>query len=671
MVHQAVTLDARSRADVVLKAITPLSDDTKVVVRRREGLQVYWYTFTVSQAKTALRHAAPDMVLREALNLHESGSEPAVQVSDATWPAAGVLLDGDAVLGVLEASGTSGSRGDIRAPVVPPPSVPGIPASPGLEVNIQPSVPQASFEAYPAINAPSQVAPAVAFTLEVGLRRELQAGARAEGLQIANAPASFTLGVQVFAPGFAFVDGHQRDMVVQRDQPESALVTFSLVALELAANEPAVDREITVQVSYQGQPLARAWHDVRVVRAGVVVPPVAVRGAVATPLHTVVGPPIDLIAYIEPGEGPGDLLWRLESPHAFPAPNANDLESQIAGDNGQLFAAELVRNLAQHDGQATIVSSMRGVGREVAAVMPVGFFRALSAVWQAVRVQNASAVPSVLLVSSSLYVPWELAWLEENVTVEVGLLDAARPASLGAQCRVGRWLPPERKTFAGRVPALPPAPSRSVAGMVVVVGNYSPQSGLNELKEALEEGRALVAKYAPKTVGLRATRADVDRVLDNQVERDLKPVSLEVLHFACHGSFDPGHPAHNGLILEDGVTRLDPLLISGSALGNQQPFVFLNACQSALPQQDLSDAGGFARAFVMLGCRGFLAPLWNVNDVLAKEIALRFYQQALEQGVAVGEVLRDVRQAFAVGAGVPPSTPMAYVFYGHPDLVLQ
>ena len=104
------------------------------------------------------------------------------------------------------------------------------------------------------------------------------------------------------------------------------------------------------------------------------------------------------------------------------------------------------------------------------------------------------------------------------------------------------------------------------------------------------------------------------------------------------------------------------------------PLIFLNACQLAQSTGDLlCDYGGLAGAFLIEGCRGFLAPLWSVDDTQAHDLAIEFYRLALTEGVEVGEVLRRLRLLFltsAKTAGHARTTPLAYVFYGHPELHL-
>lgn len=85
----------------------------------------------------------------------------------------------------------------------------------------------------------------------------------------------------------------------------------------------------------------------------------------------------------------------------------------------------------------------------------------------------------------------------------------------------------------------------------------------------------------------------------------------------------------------------------------------------------LGSYGGMAAAFLNEGFRGFVAPLWAVNDRLAHKIALKFYEKTLDDQEPVSEALRSLRTDYDPDKPMPSSTPLAYVFYGHPDLVLE
>ncbi len=252
--------------------------------------------------------------------------------------------------------------------------------------------------------------------------------------------------------------------------------------------------------------------------------------------------------------------------------------------------------------------------------------------------------------------PWELASLQE-IDLADGLVDQNLPPILGVQVRIGRWLPSAiRRRRVGAHPAQPPAAERSVARFALVVGDYLAERGQRPLPKAKEEGQALAAKYP--NVWRAATATDLDELLDDRLTEQGDHVSVQVIHIACHGEVDPANPRYSGIVLSDADLRLGQMGVTGSKLvATEEPFVFLNGCELGLGSEMLGDPGGLAPAFLGSGCRGFLAPLWLVNDTVAHDLALQFYEMALGEGIAVGEVLRRMRQHYKPGDGERPHRP--------------
>ena len=82
--------------------------------------------------------------------------------------------------------------------------------------------------------------------------------------------------------------------------------------------------------------------------------------------------------------------------------------------------------------------------------------------------------------------------------------------------------------------------------------------------------------------------------------------------------------------------------------------------------RDIGTIRGFSRCAAASGTNAVIGPIWEVNDVAARDLVVGFYESTLEKDVPVSEALRKLR------AGCDPSattTPLAYIFYGHPDLV--
>jgi hypothetical protein len=292
------------------------------------------------------------------------------------------------------------------------------------------------------------------------------------------------------------------------------------------------------------------------------------------------------------------------------------------------------------EGKATQFAAMRGIGLTIADRMPLEFWDVL----RKVAALHPKRAPSILFLSAEPYVPWELALVDPP-------LDPTLPPFLSAQATVGRWVLGQRR------PPLPPPMTLTVHGLAAVSGVYE-LPGWQRLLAAEAEAADLVAAHRATPVD--ATTAGVLGLLHGTPPAD-------VIHFAVHGSYGAA-PGADGLILVDGST-LDPIVVLGTPL-HGHPFVFLNACQVAQGDQLLGDQAGLAAAFLSAGASAVIAPLWSIDDQLARQISARFYERALK-GDPPAEIMRTERAAFLDDPKTVSSTYMAYQYFGHPGLRLE
>jgi hypothetical protein len=349
----------------------------------------------------------------------------------------------------------------------------------------------------------------------------------------------------------------------------------------------------------------------------------------------------DLTVRIEragPGSG-GQLLFQMLA--ADPSIDTPDAAQPV--DIGEEPAADLqhISNEMQAvEGRPTQFAAMRGIALTIADRMPLEFWNVL----RAVAALHPERAPTILFLSAEPYVPWELALVDPP-------LDATLPPFLSAQATVGRWVLGQRR------PPLPPPMTLTVTGLAAVSGIYE-LPGWQRLLSAEAEAADLVNDH-------RA--APVDAVTAAVLDLLRGKPAAEVIHFAVHGTSDAA-PEQDGLVLVDGTT-LDPLVVLGTPL-HGRPFVFLNACQVAQGDQLLGDQAGLAAAFLSAGASAVIAPLWSIDDELARQIAARFYARALH-GDPPAEIMRTERAAFLDDPATVSSTYMAYQYFGHPGLRLE
>jgi hypothetical protein len=689
ILRDAVALSARLDVAAAIERLEPFDPGDPVVVVHDEDVEAHYFVYEVRQLRSLADRLTKDrdptqVRLSGCLDVQAWLADPTVQLADGP-PAVGtraVVLDGVRVVGVAEpcrrtARNVAGYWAPTR-PTADRGATGGASAASSQAMTARSHQPADAGTAdsgdpqrtiaYPRTRSPAAVATDEHFELTVGLTDLAPTGGGHAPIGLPTGPRRFDLVVQVIAPEFAAPEGVRRFLHVDlTDGFDAAEVDFRLVAGPVGRRQ---HRTLEVEFSYEGVPLGRAWRDIEVVPAGTEAAAVRPTGSGATTLHDPdVARPPDVTVTVTEGGDDGHLVWLFTTPHDVELPIDHQVQVSLGRDNARSFAQRVLRDVPRREGTALIVDVVRGAARQIAGAMPAEFFAVLEAVWRVVGPEGRR--PTLLLTSSDAYVPWELASLEDD-WLDPALLDPRAPPLLGAQVVVGRWLSPLPRTpRGGERPVQPPRHEVTVHELAVVVGDYLDSVGMRDLPEARAEGRALLLRHGG--LALTATEEQMAGLLNDRLERDGEPLAVQAVHFACHGVVDLDNPAYNGIVLNDDRQRLDAMTLSGNLIGRRsEPFAFVNACQLGTCEEGLVGNLGYAGAFINEGFRGFLAPLWAVDDEVARHLAEEFYERTLEGGEGVGEVLRSLRCRFDMDAqdDAPPSTYLAYTFYGHPELVL-
>jgi len=661
-------------------------------IRRQWYANVLWYSRSVDDVLRACARAAPGDTLLDVLGLHEHDSRPPLPVP-TPWhlpEQEGVEISGST-------PGAMSVRGDPATS-----SVPSAPPSSGFDIGAVRSIPRgptatkpptpspaADIRAWPRLDAPDYSPAHAPFDVVVGLSAEQQAHVLGSQIRIA-VPAGATsvdVTVELITDGVEAPDGWTRVLHIDPAAPTAAHVIIRLVGRDPEGPEPVHLTMLEVRYIFAGAICGTASRPLVIgqasdlampAQAGLGMPwlaqPATVAALVFTSEDTVADLTIE-IAKPDRNDANGRYVCRLTSPHDIPidaGPHDIDL-----GDDAKTFAkSSVIEPVRQYAGDAIIENALSAIGDLVAEKLPSAAFDALREVAKRV----APAPPAVLIVSADPYVPWELARLQPP-------LDATRPPYLGAQTLLGRWL----RCGAGpslspagsaastvirleKPPAQPPA-AISVHDMAVMAGLYKAESGLKRLPAAENEAATLVQNY--DAVPLAASTQALKQLLDKTLEHGFKRIGgAGAVHFAGHGEFDPSRPDAAVLFLSDGNPLSSLLFRSAQYGGEQQPILFLNACMIGIGGTLLGDMGGFPGNCLRGGFGGVLGALWEVDDVVAAQIALEFWRRALPvdgaEGEPVAAILRDLRAKYSGGTtNIPVPTYLAYVYYGHPRLKLQ
>ncbi|RYU14828.1 CHAT domain-containing protein [Nocardioides iriomotensis] len=540
---------------------------------------------------------------------------------------------------------------------------------------------RARFRAFPSATGPAEVQAGELFTVSVGFTTQATS-AGAKPVVRANAAPELTFEVQADGFGFHFPDGIRLSLTVERDNPTTAKVAINVVADDVPV---PVDRSVEVMFSIGGGVVGFAWCDLTVHPAqhptapgpsleppadAAPSKPVATGSGGGTAIGTA-GEPADLTVTILTSQGSPEIHWQFHTPYSVDRPDGQ-VTNALPAANAQAFADQLMGQLPALKGSGMLDNAVRGLGLDVSGVFPLEFWHVLADVWVRVRQESPGRVPTLMFITSEPFVPWELAWVVGDQHVPSSLLPdvgSEEHRQLGVLWSIGRWITPAPQPMGPARPVTPPEPTIDATTMAVVIGDYQ-GPGVEKLVHAVDEGNALTLIYDAVSVGI--DEGEVLTLMDDQLTRDEVPYRPAVVHMAAHGKVGLTAQQYTGIVL--GNKRvLDPWVIKGSKLGREsRPFVFLNACQVGTASTVLNTYGGLAAAFLVSGCRGFLAPLWNVDDDVARDLSLRFYEQVLDDGVSVGEAVRQMRASFLTDPDATASaTPLAYTFYGHPNLVLR
>lgn len=653
-------------------------------IRRQWGTRVLWYPRDLAEVLERCWHASPADSLLRVLDLHETDAPPTIalgELAGETTLTTAVVMDNGAPVAISiiprsAAAAMTGYRGGGEPHAQAQAQRSELPRSRALKGE-PPKADGQEAPIWPRIDSPDAVPALQPFNVVVGFGAERQEGTWSAPVTIDDAPEAFELRVELASgPGVEATAGWSRTMRVARKDILSAQVSF-----ELKGKEPAdADRPVltTLEVRYliDGAVCGAAARPLVILRAGALdIPSIGDHGEdwkkmgrAATPITLARderAPDLTIeITKPDHNAASGHYTCQLFSPHALATPRGPF--SMDLGNDAKTFAKSLVDEVRLYSANALLGVTLEAQGLLVAQCLPHAVFEAL----REVAAKVAPRVPAVMIVSAEPYVPWELAWIDPP-------LDKDAPQFLGAQAVVGRWLrdADARPSDAAQRPAAHPISSLKVRNIAVMAAWYKAATGLRRLPMAENEAQAIVQGW--QGVPLAAMAGPVRDLLQANLHNGFTHVGgVEAVHFAGHGDFDPTRPDSSALFLQDGTPLRSNLFRAARYGGERQPLMFLNACMLGIGGELLGDMAGFPGNSLRGGFGGVIGALWEVDDTVAHNFALEFWERALPKapaaGEPVGEILRDLRAKYLPAKDADPvSTYLAYVYYGHPRLTLE
>ncbi len=218
----------------------------------------------------------------------------------------------------------------------------------------------------------------------------------------------------------------------------------------------------------------------------------------------------------------------------------------------------------------------------------------------------------------------------------------------------------------------------------------------NQLRGAVREAKHVVDLF-------REIREDLAGIVEvwieehiecvitvNQVRELIRSGRYDIIHYAGHACFNGDDPEGSAWLLSDGLLHAREIRNTLQWTSTPPWLVYANACEAGMEGGDSvcsdglrhyqGDVCGLGSAFTNHGVRGYLAPLWPINDDVALQIATDFYRGLLIKRFTLGESLFKAKQdaknrllgidGRAQGSLLPAQVALSWaslVLYGDPS----
>jgi CHAT domain len=485
------------------------------------------------------------------------------------------------------------------------------------------------------VNAPDPVPPGTTFDARVYAdTRGFAPGETGTALAL---PARGELKLSVWLVVSAHFEVLGEDsgfMTIRRDANRSDVVVFRLRAIRATAESE--ESGISALFALNGRPVGSVRRLLQVAEESRA--PVSVRAARSPDPALVVEPTArqpDLTVEIErmPGGGDQQFSCRVSTPLLAEYTDGVTAPWELRSTTGAIvrsYMAGFTSALASDEQRR---AALVGAGVRLFDAAPENFRHAYGEI-----VGAGHPLCSIYVVSSEPYIPWELMIPKRNGEPQ----DA-----LGVAHSVGRWVHDQHVSPLQRI---------AIEDSYVIAPRYR---GAKTLSFSQAEAEFVCAKFSGR---------EIRPALFANIESELGSRGVTLLHVICHGT--AGDDGSQAIELDPDET-LNDFTLEGMkgvrrAVATKKPFVFINACEVGRPAPALVGTGGFAAAFIALGARCVIAPIWSVKDSVAGKAALEFYQQVLDHPERpFAEILRDLRRRAYEGDDVEDSWA-AYCFYGDP-----
>jgi hypothetical protein len=500
------------------------------------------------------------------------------------------------------------------------------------------------------VQFPSQVLPRTVHPLIVRLTLEQSESSQVAGkttVSFENPHRAEEIEVVVDAPGFSEQSGNRRRIFSLYSEFDSQPAVFLLQAGDTMGRH-----RVTVDFYHRGRLLLNTFFESEIVERVADVPPTLRTRADTPPLEPIsqqppAPPDLELRILFDPQSRL--LRFRLHSERDDLDYRDRELgEVRLLADPQPLLEQTFIQ-LSELAARPVETQTAEDTAAQIDDLVTIGqdlFYQLFSPelrqeYWRIKQLRDAGKVRSLLILSDEPWIPWELVKPYEfdrtsNQALEDGFL--------AESFQVARWLT-----------------KRGVASHVDVTAArlVAPASNLDYSQKDIDYFAALERRGVEVGKPL-ATR--------NEVLTTIRTARVKLLHLAAHGNFKHDNPNDSPLELNNGeyLRPSDLAGARGQTLRMERPLVFLNACHGAQIAFTLTGLGGWAERMVGdIGVSAFVGALWEINDLLAAEFAIHFYDQLIK-GEPLGAAFHAARLHIRELAPANP-TWLAYTLYADPN----
>lgn len=192
----------------------------------------------------------------------------------------------------------------------------------------------------------------------------------------------------------------------------------------------------------------------------------------------------------------------------------------------------------------------------------------------------------------------------------------------------------------------------------------------------LPQAQAEIKNISDQLTALNHKKSFINDAATEQAFRESAP-NARILHLATHSEVSGRDPMFSSIYLSRGQRNSESkfpgriFAYELFELNLRNELIMLNSCESGSGSY-LQGTGvvGMSRALRYAGAQSLILNLWSVNDMMASEFAVQFYE-GINNGKTKSEALRDAKLHFLKTKNANPHYWGSYMLLGDEQAIVQ